>query len=802
MGKKAKTGKGRKDKFYKLAKETGYRARSAFKLLQLNRKFQFLQKSRVLIDLCAAPGGWLQVASNHMPVSSLIVGVDLVPIRPIPNTITVQADITTEKCRSLLRNELKDWKADIVLNDGAPNVGKNWLHDAFTQASLTLKALKLASDFLTQGGWFVTKVFRSKDYQPLMWVFKQLFKKVHATKPPASRSESAEIFVVCQGYIAPDKIDAKFFDLRHIFKEVAAEPKKVTVLNPEKKRKKAAEGYDEGDYTLYQTKTVGDYFKTENPLDMLSTVNEVWTFGDDNAIAKHSLTTPFYIKVLGKKDIRSLLNWRKKILKETETPKEEKESESEDLDSEEEIEAQLDKLKQEEKADARRKKKQLLSKRRKLRERLALKMDLPNDTLDFGTDEAMFSLAKIKSKEQLSEVGKGDINFMDEEAEDSEEELQFESASEDESDDGTQNQNDREKDWDDSEDSDDEDDSEDEDEDESENDVEVDKNPLMVDLEDKDTKKERQTKLWFDKDSFAGVELDEDEDIEIAEMTKRYKQKGGVVLDKTTKKDISKNQSSGKKVRFDKTVTLKSDGEEESESLSDDDSDYDDDVLMNGVSSPEGKGQTGNKDSSDFEVVKAKEPAKKSRKLSAEGMALGSLLISSKKNKRNLVEHAFNRYTFNDDHLPDWFVENEARHCKQQTPVTKEMVAEYRMRLKEINARPIKKVAEAKARKKRKMLKKMEKARKKAEVISDTVDMSDREKANHIKSLYKKAGLMDKKKKNVHYVVSKKSLASKKARRPAGVKGPYKVVDKRMKKEVRAKLKKEAKRKKGRSSKK
>ncbi|XP_028300150.1 pre-rRNA 2'-O-ribose RNA methyltransferase FTSJ3 [Gouania willdenowi] len=826
MGKKVKTGKARKDKFYHLAKETGYRSRSSFKLIQLNRKFQFLQKARALVDLCAAPGGWLQVASKFMPVSSLIIGVDLVPIKPIPNVVTLQEDITTEKCKQALRKELQTWKVDVVLNDGAPNVGANWQHDAFSQAHLTLMALKLACDFLNKGGTFVTKVFRSKDYQPLIWIFQQFFKKVQATKPQASRNESAEIFVVCQGFVAPDKIDSKFFDAKHAFKEVDVQVKTVKELIPVKKPK--AEGYTDGDLLLYHTFTVTSFLKAENPVDFLSKASEI-TFDDPNLESHPSTSSEIKeccrdIKVLGRKELRLLLNWRSKLRRflskklkdeakqldqnlsmssdeggdsEEESVKKSRKGAEEEKDEEEELEQKLTELKADEMAELKRKKRKLLKERRKQRERVELKMDLPGISIANTEDTCLFSLCTIKKQEVLTDLTKGDMLAADSLAEE-EDDLHLSDEEDDEADkvslaselddDDLEEVEQREKEL----------------EKlalrkkkvkfaEEEENAEEQDGGLLVEFEGKDEKKEREANLWFSKGIFSEIDLEEDAESELQQSEWLQNKKSGKGKKRKAAEEEQDEQQEEEVHAAPPPEEEKPGPSQEAVQETDSDSDSSDDEQKI-ISMKKGRnaiGTVGDADDNNVQVVPVESISKKARILNAEGLAIGSQIVTSKKRARDLVDDSFHRFANSDEpwEVPEWFLDDERKHRKKPLPVTKEMVEEYKQKWKEIDARPIKRVAEAKARKKRKMLKKMEQAKKKAEAVVNTVDISEREKMAQLKSIYKKAGL-GKEKREVTYVVTKKG-AGKKVRRPPGIKGVFKVVDGRMKKDMRGMQRKE-----------
>ena len=210
--------KQRLDKYYNLAKEKGYRARSAFKLLELNRKYNFLSNAHIAVDLCAAPGGWMQILAQEMPSPRKIIGIDLDPIKYLgSDTISFMGDITTVECRRTLIRHLEGHQVDIFVHDGAPNFGASKERDMFVQNDLVLHALKLATEFLKEGGVFVTKIFRNENFFKITKVLEELFLTVDVTKPLSSRQESAEIFAVCRHFKNPEEINPANFNSEILF---------------------------------------------------------------------------------------------------------------------------------------------------------------------------------------------------------------------------------------------------------------------------------------------------------------------------------------------------------------------------------------------------------------------------------------------------------------------------------------------------------------------------------------------------------------------------------------------------------
>ena len=318
----------RHDKWYNLAKEQGYRSRAAFKLIQLNKKYNLLSAAKSVLDLGAAPGGWLQVCSRYMPVSSLLLGVDLLPIKPMRGVTTIQADITTAECKTLIKKELQGWDVDLVLCDGAPNVagGTVWSKDAYQQNELVIHALRLATHFMRPNANFVTKVFRSQDYNALLWVLGQLFRHVDVTKPLASRNASAEIFVVCREYLAPKRIDPFLLDPAHVFQQFeGSEPKQRDVFHQKPgKTERSRQGYEDSEThsaLLGKQADITVFVDSDQPIVALGSYGRfVWDSDRAKGWRQWSASTTEEVvelskdlKVLGKGDLKALLRWRKKV---------------------------------------------------------------------------------------------------------------------------------------------------------------------------------------------------------------------------------------------------------------------------------------------------------------------------------------------------------------------------------------------------------------------------------------------------------------------------------------------------------
>ena len=184
------------DPYVTRAKAEGYRARAAYKLIELDDRFHFLKRGARVIDLGAAPGGWAQVAVKRG--AGKVVGVDLLPVDPLPGATFLQMDFLEPEAQAALVAELGG-APDVVLSDMAANTTGHAKTDQIRTGALAEAAAEFAMDHLAPGGAFVVKAFQGGLDAALLTRLKQHFDSVRHAKPPASRAESAEVYVVAMG---------------------------------------------------------------------------------------------------------------------------------------------------------------------------------------------------------------------------------------------------------------------------------------------------------------------------------------------------------------------------------------------------------------------------------------------------------------------------------------------------------------------------------------------------------------------------------------------------------------------------
>ncbi len=188
-----------REPFFRQAKSDGYRARSAYKLLQIQEKFHIIRRGDVVIDLGAAPGSWSQVAARLVGKKGRVIALDLQEIVPIPGVIVLQCDMTDPAVQAQAI-AAAGGPVDVVLSDAAPFTTGVKLRDHVLSMELGHAALAVAKRILRPGGSLVIKVFQGEDLPPLVRAVKLAFHPVKLHVPAATRKESWEQFIVARGF--------------------------------------------------------------------------------------------------------------------------------------------------------------------------------------------------------------------------------------------------------------------------------------------------------------------------------------------------------------------------------------------------------------------------------------------------------------------------------------------------------------------------------------------------------------------------------------------------------------------------
>ena len=194
--------KQKKDLFFNQSKAQGYRSRSAFKLIEINKRYNFLSKNKLLIDLGSYPGGWSQVANKEIS-SGKILAIDIKDMEKIDNVSFIKGDFRDKDIRKKIKLYFNK-EIDVILSDMAANTTGNKTLDAFRTGELCLEAMNLAIEMLGKEGVFLSKVFMGSIFEEIYKKAKNSFKNVNICKPLSSKKESKEIYIFCKGILKYD----------------------------------------------------------------------------------------------------------------------------------------------------------------------------------------------------------------------------------------------------------------------------------------------------------------------------------------------------------------------------------------------------------------------------------------------------------------------------------------------------------------------------------------------------------------------------------------------------------------------
>ena len=622
-----------------------------------------------------------------------------------------------------------------------------------------------------------TKVFRSKDYNALLWVFNQLFTKVDATKPPSSRNVSAEIFVVCRGFKAPKRIDPRLLDPRSVFEDTAtpAPNNEAKVYQPEVKKRKR-EGYEEADYLQFKEIAASEFIQTTDPIAILGQYNKLAfdqaTNGDVALAALDRLpeTTEEIrmccadLKVLGRKEFKLLLKWRMRVREIFGFPSKKTAKASlaeevavvENMDEELQIQEELQRIKDKESSKKKKERRKENEKKQKGIVRMQMNMTAP---MDIGMEQegphgegAMFRLKAIDETAAMRRIAKGKMTKIADEAR---RDRDSGIGSSGETDDETDEEEDR---------------------------LEQELDNLYDNYRERkaasDAKyRAKKARQEHGDDEWEGVSASEKEDNDEDEALEEDSSDDSDLEEGDTSKpllrDLDNTAQDGtgmsKRARgfFSQDIFQSIPGlldvpdeEESADEAMDVDGaeDIEEEASDDGIPTieeqrkqrKEKKSASKSKAKGGFEVVKQpeeeddwEETEKKAKKdggrstsicpqateqgltypdidiITAEAMTLAHQLARGEKSAYDIIDEGYNKYAFKDrDGLPDWFLDDEGKHDRPHKPITKEAASAIQEKLRAYNARPIKKVAEARARKKYKQAQKLEKLKKKADLLA------------------------------------------------------------------------------------